>query len=69
MTISAHDGVTEIKGPIVDPSHLQGLLERIASLGLSLRSVVPLETTSSEAVHATTNQPNRTDRSTNPKGP
>ena len=42
MTISAHDGMTEISGSIVDQSHLQGLLERIASLGLRLRSVTPL---------------------------
>lgn len=30
MTCSAHDGETEITGVIIDPSHLQGLLERIA---------------------------------------
>ncbi len=30
MTISAHDGITEITGEIVDPSHLQGLGKRIA---------------------------------------
>ena len=44
MTISAHDGITEITGEIIDPSHLQGLLERIAGLGLTLHSVTPLET-------------------------
>ena len=43
MTISAHDGMTEMTGSIIDPSHLQGLLERIASLGLALRSVTPLD--------------------------
>ena len=48
MTLSAHDGETEITGPIVDASHLQGLLERIASLGLTLRSVNPLETENAE---------------------
>lgn len=42
MAICAHDGVTEIAGPIIDPSHLQGLLERIAGLGLTLRSLTPL---------------------------
>ena len=41
MTISAHDGITEITGEIIDPSHLQGLLERIAGLGLTLHSVTP----------------------------
>ena len=62
MTISAHDGVTEITGPIVDPSHLQGLLERIAGLGLSLRSVVPLDAENVKAV-------GDADRDTDPKGP
>ena len=50
MTISAHDGITEITGEIIDPSHLQGLLERIAGLGLTLHSVTPLDTENSEAV-------------------
>ena len=44
MTISAHDGITELTGSIIDPAHLQGLLERIAGLGLTLRSVTPLDT-------------------------
>ena len=44
MTIRAHDGETDITGPIIDQSHLQGLLERIASLGLTLRSLTPIET-------------------------
>jgi hypothetical protein len=48
MTLSAHNGKTEIAGPIVDPSHLQGLLERIAGLGLTLRSVTPLDTQNSD---------------------
>ena len=39
MAISAHDGITEMTGSIVDSSHLQGLLERIAGLGLKLRLV------------------------------
>jgi hypothetical protein len=43
MTISAHDGMTEITGSIVDQSHLHGLLERIAGLGLALRSITPLD--------------------------
>ena len=49
MTLSAHDGKTEIVGLIVDPSHLQGLLERIAGLGLMLRSVAPLDTPNADA--------------------
>ena len=44
MTVRAHDGETDITGPIIDQSHLQGLLARIASLGLSLYSLTPLET-------------------------
>jgi len=43
MTISAHDGVTEITGEIIDPSHLQGLIARAASLGLTLHSLAPLD--------------------------
>ena len=31
MTFRAHDGETEITGPIIDQSHLHGLLERIAA--------------------------------------
>jgi hypothetical protein len=49
MTVSAHDGLTDITGPIVDPSHLHGLLERIAGLGLRLRSVTPVDPESREA--------------------
>jgi hypothetical protein len=43
MTITAHDGVTEITGEIIDPSHLQGLIERVTSLGLTLYSLTPIE--------------------------
>jgi hypothetical protein len=49
MTVSAHDGQTDITGPIIDQSHLHGLLDRIASLGLTLRSLTPLETENHEA--------------------
>ena len=49
MTLRAHDGETELIGPIIDPSHLQGLLERIAGLGLTLRSLNPLDTETAEA--------------------
>jgi hypothetical protein len=49
MTIRAHDGETDITGPITDQSHLQGLIERIASLGLTLHSLTPLETDNAEA--------------------
>ncbi len=43
MTIHGHDGETDITGPIIDQSHLHGLLERIAGLGLRLHSVMPLD--------------------------
>ncbi len=61
MTISAHDGITEIIGGIIDPSHLQGLLERIAGLGLTLRSVTPLDTENGEAA-AHGPEPTKSDR-------
>ena len=48
MTISAHDGITEITGEIIDSSHLHGLFERIAGLGLTLHSVTPLDTENDE---------------------
>ncbi len=43
MTISTHDGITEMTGEIIDPAHLNGLLERIAGLGLEVRSLTPLD--------------------------
>src|SRR5436309_6240371 len=49
MTLRAHDGETDITGSIIDQSHLQGLIERIASLGLTLHSLTPLETENAEA--------------------
>jgi hypothetical protein len=49
MTLRAHDGETEITGTIIDQSHLQGLLERIAGLGLTLHSLTPLEPKNAEA--------------------
>jgi hypothetical protein len=41
MEIAAADGETELTGS-VDQSQLHGLLGRIADLGLTLRSVAPL---------------------------
>jgi hypothetical protein len=49
MALHAHDGETEITGPIIDPSHLQGLLERVASLGLTVQSLTRLETANGES--------------------
>ena len=42
MELSTGDGKTELTGVIVDGAHMQGLLARIANLGLTLRSVTPL---------------------------
>ena len=49
MTVFAQDGKTEITGPIIDPSHLHGLLDRIAGLGLTVHSLTPLETEHAQA--------------------
>jgi hypothetical protein len=49
MTLRPHDGETDITGPIIDQSHLHGLIERIGSFGLTLRSLTPLETGDAEA--------------------
>jgi hypothetical protein len=57
MTLHADNGETEIIGPIIDPSHLQGLLERIAGLGLTLHSVNPLETENARAPAEAHTQP------------
>jgi hypothetical protein len=39
MDVASANGETEITGLILDQAQLFGLLERIASLGLTLRSV------------------------------
>ena len=72
MTLRAHDGETEITGPIIDPSHLQGLLERIAGLGLTLHSLTPLEAETAETGAQTHAQPagvGDTDAGSYSKGP
>ena len=72
MTLRAHDGETEIIGPIIDPSHLQGLLGRIAGLGLTLHSLTPLEGEGAEANAQKHTQPagvTDNDPGTNSKGP
>ena len=58
----AHDGETEITGPIIDQSHLHGLLHRIAALGLTLRSLSPIETENARA-----DAPTRTSRGQRPQ--
>ena len=49
MRVSAAQGKTEITGTIIDQSHLQALLERISSLGLTLHSVTPLDAGNGES--------------------
>lgn len=44
LHVHSAGGLTEITGPIVDRSHLQGILDRIADLGLTLKSVNELGT-------------------------
>ena len=41
MSVQAGESTTAIVGEIRDQSHLQGLIERIAGLGLKLVSVTP----------------------------
>jgi hypothetical protein len=49
MTISTGGGRTEITGPIIDQSHMQGILEQVGRLGLSLHSVTPLDSGNGES--------------------
>jgi hypothetical protein len=72
MTIRAHDGETDITGPIIDQAHLHGLLERIAGLGLTLHSLTPLEAKNAEAdpqPHKPSAGDNDHDPGTHSKGP
>jgi hypothetical protein len=66
MTVSAHDGITEMTGSIVDSAHLEGLVERIAGLGLTLRSLTPVDTGS---VQPATSLPPSTEHHKSSKGP
>jgi hypothetical protein len=52
MTIRAHNGVTDITGPVIDQSHLQGLLERIArrTRGSNHAFVAALKTTTLKGI-------------------
>jgi len=55
MKMEAEGGQTTITGPIVDQSHLHGILNRISGLGLQLVSVQALpEYTQGGAHHDTT---------------
>jgi len=42
MQLVAHDGTTEIVGLIEDAAALQGLIDTVSALGLSLVSVTPV---------------------------
>jgi hypothetical protein len=39
MTLAVGDGQTTITGPVLDQTHLRGLLDRVGDLGLELVSV------------------------------
>lgn len=43
MQLIAHDGATEIVGRVEDDAELQGLIDAVAALGLSLVSVTPVD--------------------------
>lgn len=42
MELLAHDGTTEIVGRVEDDAELQGIIDTVAALGLSLVSVTPI---------------------------
>ena len=56
MALEAEDGLTTITGPVVDQSHLHGLLDRVRDLGLELVSV----NAASTHAHPAPDSPNRT---------
>jgi hypothetical protein len=49
MQLTSRDGTTEIVGRVEDEAELQGLLDTVAALGLSLVSVTPVAGESSAA--------------------
>jgi hypothetical protein len=61
MTVRAHHGITDISGVIIDSSHLHGLIDRIASLGLTLRSVTTLDADNGEEAALNSHMRNPTD--------
>lgn len=72
MTLCAHDDRTEITAPIIDSSHLHGLLERIVGLGLTLHSLTRLIPRTPQADALPHTQPARVvdhDPGANQKGP
>jgi len=44
MRLVPHEGRTEIVGRVEDDAELQGIIEAVAALGLSLVSVTPVKT-------------------------
>ena len=41
MEVESREGVTVIRGTIVDQAHLHGVLDRIEGLGIKLVSIAP----------------------------
>ena len=68
MTVCSRDGETELIGPIIDRSHLDGLLARIAGLGLTLHSLNPLDADNTDA-HPPRAGTDDKDLDPKPKGP
>jgi len=60
MAVSTGEGMTAITGSVIDSSHLSGLLDQIARLGLTLYSVTPLGTENGEAAEPRS-QPTQSD--------
>ena len=47
MALERHNGTTVLTGPVRDQADLQGLLQRVAGLGLTLSAQTPSKTRSS----------------------
>jgi len=54
MALRARIRRTEVVGPIRDPAHLRGLLERMHRLELTLHRLTPLETESAQLTRSRT---------------
>jgi hypothetical protein len=53
MTLEVGNGQTTITGPVIDQTHLHGLLDRVGGLGLELVSVETTQPPTSEGADGT----------------